>query len=92
MGQVALQAGAIASTQVAKHLDELRSGLVCSSSSATGRRSQATIGFKYALNDGYDVRKMVDMFQILQRVSGEHDSGGSPLTGSWPDQGDRSQT
>jgi predicted Zn-dependent protease len=43
-------------------------------------RQADDLGFKYALNEGYDVREMDDVFQSLQRVSQKE--GGSPLP-SW---------
>jgi len=57
---------------VAQHLNDLSQGLgVLFLKYGRDAESQAdALGFKYALNDGYDVRKMVDMFQILERVSG----------------------
>ena len=72
IAQVGLMAGAIASKEVAQHIGELSQGLgVLFLKYGRDAESQAdALGFKYALNDGYDVRKMVDMFQILQRVSG----------------------
>ena len=72
IAQVGLMAGAIASKEVAQHLNDLSQGLgVLFLKYGRDAESQAdALGFKYALNDGYDVRKMVDMFQILERVSG----------------------
>jgi predicted Zn-dependent protease len=72
IAQVGLMAGAIASKEVAQHIGELSQGLgVLFLKYGRDAESQAdALGFKYALNDGYDVRKMVDMFQILERVSG----------------------
>ncbi|MGH7719702.1 MAG: M48 family metalloprotease, partial [Gemmatimonadaceae bacterium] len=43
-------------------------------------RQADDLGFKYALNDGYDVRQMADVFASLQRASEK--SGQSPLP-SW---------
>ncbi|HJU65660.1 MAG TPA: M48 family metallopeptidase, partial [Gemmatimonadaceae bacterium] len=43
-------------------------------------RQADDLGFKYALNTGYDVREMDDVFQSLQRVSAKE--GQSPLP-SW---------
>ncbi|HEY7026559.1 MAG TPA: M48 family metalloprotease [Gemmatimonadales bacterium] len=72
IAQVGLMAGAIASKEVASHINDLSQGLgVLFLKYGRDAESQAdALGFKYALNDGYDVRKMVDMFQILERVSG----------------------
>ena len=57
------------------------------------QESQADqLGFRYALQNGYDVRQMVDLFQMLNRVS--QASGGSQLP-QWlethPDPGNRIQ-
>lgn len=72
IAQVGLMAGAVASKEVAQHLGELSSGLgVLFLKYGRDAETQADdLGFRYALKDGYDVRHMVDMFQILQRVSG----------------------
>jgi predicted Zn-dependent protease len=43
-------------------------------------RQADDLGFKYALNEGYDVREMDDVFQSLQRASAKE--GTSPLP-SW---------
>ena len=58
-------------SKIAQNLGRSARGSACCSSSTAGMtRSQADgLGFRYALNDGYDVRRMVDMFAILQRVS-----------------------
>ncbi|MEO8449047.1 MAG: M48 family metalloprotease [Gemmatimonadota bacterium] len=48
------------------------------------------LGFRYALNDGYDVRAMLSMFSMLQRIG---ESGGGGKLPQWlathPDPGDR---
>jgi predicted Zn-dependent protease len=49
------------------------------------------LGFRYALSDNYDVRHMVDMFKILQRVSGEAGSRIPEWQSSHPDPGNRIQ-
>lgn len=71
--QIGMVAGAIASDKVAQNLG-LISGVAGVLSLKYGRDDETQadgLGFRYALNDGYDVRKMVDMFQILQRVGGK---------------------
>jgi len=88
--QVGLVAGAIASEKVAQNLGLLSTGLgILSLKYGRDDESQADqLGFRYALNDGYDVRRMVDMFRILERVS-----GGSGRIPEWqsthPDPGNR---
>jgi predicted Zn-dependent protease len=72
LAQIGLAAGAIASKQVAQHLGDISQGLgVLFLKYSRDDESQAdALGFRYALKDGYDVRKMADMFRTLQRVSG----------------------
>lgn len=88
--QVGLVAGAIASDKVAQNLGLLSTGLgILSLKYGRDDETQADgLGFRYTLNDGYDVRQMVDMFRILQRISG----GGSRIP-EWqsthPDPGNR---
>jgi predicted Zn-dependent protease len=53
-------------------------------------RQADELGFRYALQEGYDVREMADVFQSLQRVG--ESSGQSPLPtwmSSHPDPGER---
>jgi predicted Zn-dependent protease len=47
------------------------------------------LGFRYALNDGYDVREMVDMFQILKRVGARAGQRIPEWQSSHPDPGNR---
>jgi predicted Zn-dependent protease len=72
LAQIGLAAGAIASKQVAQHLGDISQGLeVLFLKYSRDDESQAdALGFRYALKDGYDVRKMADMFRTLQRVGG----------------------
>jgi predicted Zn-dependent protease len=57
-------------------------------------RQADELGFRYALQDKYDVREMDDVFASLQRISQQQESR-SPLP-SWaashPDEGERIQT
>jgi predicted Zn-dependent protease len=47
------------------------------------------LGFRYALNDGFDVRRMVDMFQILKRVGARAGQRIPEWQSSHPDPGNR---
>ena len=71
LAQLGMVAGAIASDKIAQNLGVISQGLgVLFLKYSRDDESQADgLGFRYALNDGYDVRKMIDMFQILQRVT-----------------------
>ena len=70
IAQIGLAAGAIASDKIAQNLGMISQGLgVLFLKYSRDDESQADgLGFRYALHNGYDVRKMVDMFAILQRV------------------------
>jgi predicted Zn-dependent protease len=71
LAQIGLVAGAIASDKIAQNLGVISQGLgVLFLKYGRDDESQADgLGFRYALSDGYDVRKMIDMFTILQRVT-----------------------
>ena len=47
------------------------------------------LGFRYALSDGYDVRKMVNMFETLQRVSATAGQRIPEWQSTHPDPGNR---
>ncbi len=88
---IGMLAGAIASDKVAQNLG-LISGAVGVLSLKYGRDDETQadgLGFRYALNDGYDVRKMVDMFEILQRVSAKAGQRIPEWQSSHPDPGNR---
>lgn len=83
--QIGMVAGAIASDKIARNMGLISQALgILSLKYSRDDESQADgLGFRYSLNDGYDVRKMVDMFAILQRISaqsGQRIRSGSRLT------------
>jgi len=95
LAQLALGVGAILSPTVAQ-LGEVASqglGLLFLKYSRDDERQADDLGFRYALNQGYDVRYMDDVFRSLQRL-GEA-SKESPLP-SWlathPGEAERIQT
>lgn len=93
LAQIGLVAGAIASDKVAQNLGVISQGLgVLFLKYSRDDESQADgLGFRYALTDGYDVRKMVDMFAILQRVSARAGQRIPEWQSSHPDPGNRIQ-
>jgi predicted Zn-dependent protease len=91
LAQIGLAAGSLASSTVARN-----AGLL---SQATGvlflkwgrdDESQADqLGFRYALQDGYDVREMVKMFATLQRISARSGQRIPEWLSTHPDPGNR---
>ena len=70
LAQLALGVGAILSPTVAQ-LGEVASqglGLLFLKYSRDDERQADDLGFRYALNQGYDVRYMDDVFRSLQRL------------------------
>ncbi|MBV6519916.1 MAG: Beta-barrel assembly-enhancing protease [Gemmatimonadaceae bacterium] len=76
LAQVGLVAGAIVSPRIAQFGDLAQTGLqLLFLRFSRGDELQADeLGFKYTLNNNYDVREMASMFRTLDRVSG--DEGG----------------
>ena len=91
LAQIGLVAGAIASEKIAQNLGAISQGLgVLFLKYGRDDESQAdALGFRYALNDGYDVRRMVDMFEILQRVSATAGQRIPEWQSTHPDPGNR---
>jgi predicted Zn-dependent protease len=93
IAQIGLAAGAIASDKIAQNLGAISQGLgVLFLKYSRDDESQADgLGFRYALQDGYDVRKMVDMFNILQRVTARSGQRVPEWQSTHPDPGNRIQ-
>jgi predicted Zn-dependent protease len=91
LAQIGLVAGAIASEKIAQNLGVLSAGLqVLFLKYGRDDETQAdALGFRYALSDGYDVRKMVDMFTVLQRVSAKAGQRIPEWQSTHPDPGNR---
>ena len=91
IAQIGLAAGAIASDKIAQNLGMISQGLgVLFLKYSRDDESQADgLGFRYALHNGYDVRKMVDMFAILQRVSARAGQRVPEWQSTHPDPGNR---
>ena len=94
VAQLGLGVGAILSPTVAKlgNVAGAGLGLLFLKYSRDDESEADLLGFKYAQQNGWDVRQMVDMFQILQRMSQAQGGGGLP---EWlqthPDPGNRIQ-
>lgn len=91
LAQIGLVAGAIASDKIAQNMGAISQGLgVLFLKYGRDDESQADgLGFRYALNDDYDVRHMVDMFEILQRVSATAGQRIPEWQSTHPDPGNR---
>ncbi len=91
LAQIGMVAGAIASERIAQNLGLISQSLgVLFLKYGRDDETQADgLGFRYALTDGYDVRKMVDMFTILQRVSAKAGQRIPEWQSTHPDPGNR---
>jgi len=89
--QLSMVAGAIASSKIADNLGLISQVLgVLSLKYSRDDESQADgLGFRYALDNGYDVRKMVDMFQVLQGISAKAGQRIPEWQSTHPDPGNR---
>ncbi|MFN8573525.1 MAG: M48 family metalloprotease [Gemmatimonadaceae bacterium] len=72
LAQVGLVAGSILSPRIAQLGDIAQTGLgLLFLKFGRGDELQADeLGFKYSLNNGYDVREMANMFRVLDKISG----------------------
>ncbi|MGQ0813276.1 MAG: M48 family metalloprotease [Gemmatimonadota bacterium] len=95
LGQLGLALGSILSPTVANIGGALSSGLqvLFLKYGRDAERQADELGFKYALNESYDVAEMDDVFLALQRVGDVEGRSGIP---SWlathPDPGERIKT
>jgi predicted Zn-dependent protease len=89
--QIGMVAGAIASDKIARNMGLISQALgILSLKYSRDDESQADgLGFRYSLNDGYDVRKMVDMFAILQRIGAQSGQRIPEWQSTHPDPGNR---
>jgi predicted Zn-dependent protease len=79
LAQLGLGVGSLLSDQVAALSGVLGQGLglLFLKYSRDDETQADQLGFRYALNDDYDVREMKSMFEMLQRVSASAQGGGS---------------
>jgi predicted Zn-dependent protease len=91
IAQIGLIAGAIASDRIANNMGLISQGVgaLFLKYSRDDETQADGLGFRYALNDGYDVRKMVDMFAILQRISATAGQRIPEWQSTHPDPGNR---
>jgi predicted Zn-dependent protease len=91
LAQIGLVAGSIASETFAQYAGVATQGLgILFLKYGRDDETQADgLGFRYALSDGYDVRQMVDMFQILKRVGARAGQRIPEWQSSHPDPGNR---
>ncbi|MEO8139841.1 MAG: M48 family metalloprotease [Gemmatimonadota bacterium] len=91
IAQIGMMAGAIASDKIAQNLGLISQvvGILSLKYSRDDESQADGLGFRYSLNDGYDVRKMVDMFGILQRISAQAGQRIPEWQSTHPDPGNR---
>ncbi len=91
LAQLGLVAGSILSSDVARHAGLLSTGLgiLFLKYGRDDERQADQLGFRYALRDGYDVRRMADVFATLQRVSAKSGQRIPEWLSTHPDPGDR---
>lgn len=72
LGMIGLVAGSLASERVASLAGALSQGmgLLFLKYGRDDETQADALGFRYAYRDGYDVREMVDVFEMLNRTSG----------------------
>ena len=89
--QIGMVAGAIASDKIARNMGLISQAVgILSLKYSRDDESQADgLGFRYALSNGYDVRKMVDMFTVLQRISATAGQRIPEWQSTHPDPGNR---
>lgn len=95
LGQIGLLAVVIAKPELAQFGDLLSTGmqLLFLKYGRDAERQADELGFKYALNENYDVSEMDDVFLALQRVGEAEGRSGLPAWASThPDPGERAQT
>ena len=92
IAQIGLGVGVILAPQLADFAGIASAGLsvLFLKFSRDNERQADDLGFAYMTNAGYDPRGMVDVFEMLQRVSGHQEGGGIPnWLSTHPDPGDR---
>ena len=95
LGQIGLVLGSILSPTIQSVGGALSSGLqvLFLKYGRDAERQADELGFKYALEESYDVREMDDVFAALQRVGEVEGRSGLPSwLSSHPDPGERVQT
>jgi predicted Zn-dependent protease len=92
VAQLGLGIGSILSSDVAKYAGLASGGLsLLFLKYSRDDESQADgLGFRYALNGGYDVREMLNVFRTLERVGAQAGGSGLPVwLSTHPDPGNR---
>lgn len=95
LGQIGLVAAILVKPELAQFGDALSSGmqLLLLKYGRDAERQADELGFKYALNENYDVSEMDDVFNSLARVGEAEGRSGLPAWASThPDPGERAKT
>jgi predicted Zn-dependent protease len=93
LAQLGLAVGSIASSRIAQNAGLISQGLgILFLKYSRDDESQADgLGFRYALNRGYDVREMAHMFATLQRITAKSGQRIPEWLATHPDPGNRIQ-
>lgn len=94
IAQIGLGVGVLLAPQLADFAGIASAGLsvLFLKFSRDNERQADDLGFKYMTDAGYDPRGMVDVFEMLQRVSSHQEGGGIPTwMSTHPDPGDRQE-
>ena len=93
LAQIGLVAGSVLSSRVAQYGDLLNTGasLLFLKFGRDDENQADALGFRYALEQGYDPRESVKLFQMLGRLSGEAGSRVPEWQSTHPDPGNRVQ-
>ena len=96
LGQLGLGLGAILAPEIAQQYGQLASTglqLLFLKYGRDDERQADELGFRYALNESYDVREFADVFAQLQRLGEGSESSPVPsFLATHPDPGERVQT
>jgi predicted Zn-dependent protease len=91
LAQLGLGLGAVLSPDLAKYgeLASVGLGLLLLKYGRDAETQADELGLRYMLNEHYDAREMVDLFQMLSRVSAQEGSRLPTWLSTHPDPGDR---
>jgi predicted Zn-dependent protease len=94
LAQIGLVAGSVLSSRVAQYGDLLNTGasLLFLKFGRDDENQADALGFRYSLEQGYDVRESVKLFNMLGRLSGEAGSRVPEWQSTHPDPGNRVQS
>jgi predicted Zn-dependent protease len=94
LAQIGLGVGGILLPEIQQYGDLLGAGLslLFLRHSRDAERQADDLGFRYALNGGYDTSEMADVFAALERLSGEQEGALPTFLATHPSPGERVAT